>query len=126
MPAQLMRALAERRAELLVLGDSAALGRVYRRGSPAWASDAALLGELRRSGQRYAGLGVAAVQAETVSVSADRAVVRARVGLTAYEVVDASGERARQPAVEGEVLDFSLVRTPQGWRIEAISVPATT
>lgn len=126
VPAELMRALAERRAEVLVRGDATALGRVHRPGSPSWAADAALLSELRSTGQRYAGLGVAAVVAEAVSLSGDRAVVRARVGLTAYEVLDASGNRIRRPAVRGEVLDFTLVRTSQGWRVDAISASRAT
>lgn len=122
----LMTALADRRAALLVRRDSLGLGEVHVRDSPSWRADAALLDTLTRGGQRYDGLGVAAVEAEPLSASADRAVLRARVDLTAYEVVDERGGRTARPAVTGQVLDFALVRTAAGWRVESITVPAST
>lgn len=125
-PDALLRILAERRTTLLVRRDPAALGGVHLGRSPAWAADAAVLAELERRGQRYDGLGVAAVRAESISATPDRAVIRGRVDLTAYVVVEASGERSARPATAGQQLDFVLVRTKDGWRIEAVSEPAAT
>jgi hypothetical protein len=118
--------LAERRADLLVRGDLDALRGVHCDRSPSWAADAAVLADLEGRGLHYAGLGVASVTAQPVSVNAGRAVVRGRVDLTAYVVVDSSGGRTARPAVTGQELDFSLVRTPEGWRIESVSEPAST
>ena len=71
-------------------------------------------------------IGVASVTALPVSVHGSKAVIRGRVDLTAYLVVDSSGVQTARPAVTGQELDFSLVRTPEGWRIESISEPAST
>lgn len=125
-PEELLRCLAERRAGLLVRRDRGALRGVHDEGSPSWAADAAVLADLERRGLHYARLGVAAVTAQPISVDAEKAVIRGRVGLTAYVVVDSSGGRSAQPAATGQELDFSLVRTPQGWRIESVSEPAST
>jgi hypothetical protein len=125
-PEALLRVLAERRADLLVRGDRDALRGVHRDRSPSWAADAAVLADLEGRGLHYAGLGVAAVTAQPVSAHAGKAVVRGRVDLTAYVVVDSSGGRTQRPAVTGQELDFSLVRTPEGWRIESVSEPAST
>ena len=59
-----------------------------------------------------------------MSVTSTRAVVRARVDWTAYAVVG-PGRRVERPAATGELLDFTLQRGAQGWRIAAISAPAT-
>lgn len=122
----LMTTLAERRTALLVRRDSMALGDVHVRDSPSWRADAGLLDVLTRGGQRYDRLRVAAVEAEALSASADRAVLRSRVDLTAYEVVDELGGRTARPGVRGQMLDFALVRTAAGWRVESITVPAST
>lgn len=125
-PADLVRLLAVRRTALLVARDARALDTVHLRSSPSWRADAGLLEALRRSGQRYDGLGVAGVQARHISGSTAGAVIRARVDLRAYDVVDQLGQRTRRPAVTGDLLDFALVWTAQGWRIDSITVPAAT
>jgi hypothetical protein len=125
-PAELMRVLAERRALLLLGRDVASLEQVHVRSSPSWQADAGLLDTLRKGGQRYEGLRVAGVQARHVSASTSKAVIRARVDLSAYTVVDEYGGRTPRAAVTGELLDFALMRTGSGWRVEAITVPAST
>lgn len=125
-PESLLRALGERRATLLVSRDPRGLAGVDHHGSASWQADARLLTALERNGQRYAGLGVAQVQARTLSFAGDRAVVRARVGLTAYQVIDSAGHAQPRAADPGQDLDVTLVRTPQGWRIESISAPTAT
>lgn len=125
-PVELMRVLAERRALLLVGRDATRLETVHVRSSPSWQADAGLLGTLRRGGHRYDGLRVAGVQARHISASSTKAVIRARVDLTAYDVVDEVGVRTPRPAVSGEHFDFTLVRTVAGWRVESITVPAST
>ncbi len=125
-PGALLHVLAERRADLLVRRDRAALTGVHVARSESWAADERLLAELERGGQRYSGLGVAAVTAQPVSGDQTTAVIRGRVDLTAYVVLDGSGRSSERPAATGQELDFSLVRTPAGWRIESISASATT
>jgi serine/threonine-protein kinase len=125
-PEVLLRVLAERRADLLVRRDHDALRGVHHDRSPSWAADESVLADLEERGLHYEGLGVAAVTALPVSVHAAKAVIRGRVDLTAYVVVDSSGAQTARPAAPGQELDFSLVQTAEGWRIESVSEPAST
>ncbi len=123
-PHEVIQALSDRRAAALVARDPARLSHVDEPSSPAWAVDAALIAQLRTEGVRWEGLALEVAQAGSVSATSTRAVVRARVDWTAYDVVG-PGRRLGQPAATGEVLDFTLQRGAQGWRIAAISAPAT-
>lgn len=125
-PEALMRALAERRAAVLVARDPQGLADVHHRGSASWAADAQLLVTLERNHLRYRHLGVAQVEARTISFVEGRAVVRTRVGLTAYEVLDAAGLAEPRPASRGQDLDVTVVRTASGWRIDSVSEPTAT
>ena len=123
-PLQVVQALSDRRAEALVARDPSRLARVDEPSSPAWAADAAVIERLRTEGVRWEGLALEVAQAAPVSATSTQSVVRARVDWTAYAVVG-PGLRVEQPAATGEVLDFTLQRGAQGWRIAAISAPAT-
>ncbi|WP_404387263.1 protein kinase [Humibacillus xanthopallidus] len=123
-PLQVVQALSDRRAEALVATDPARLARVNEPSSPAWAADVAVIERLRAEGVRWEGLALEVAQAAPVSATTTQSVVRARVDWTAYTVVG-RGLRMEQPAATGEVLDFTLQRGAQGWRIVAISAPAT-
>ena len=104
--------------------DPARLSRVDEPSSPAWAADATVIGRLRTEGRRWEGLSLEVARAAPVTVASARTVIRARVDWTAYAVVGA-GKRVTEPAETGDVLDFTLVRTDLGWRIAAISAPAS-
>ena len=120
----MLQALSDRRAEALVTRDPARLSRVDGPSSPAWAADAAVIDRLRTEGARWEGLALEVARAAPVAAASTRTVIRARVDWTAYAVVG-RGKRVEQPAETGDVLDFTLVRTDLGWRIAAISAPAS-
>lgn len=123
-PQDLVQALSDRRAEALVTRDPSRLGRVDAPSSPAHTADAAVISRLRADGARWEGLSLEVAQATLVSSEGTRAVVRARVDWTAYTVVS-QGQRVERPAATGEVLDLTLVRGSAGWRIAAVSAPAS-
>ncbi|MDN5790341.1 MAG: serine/threonine protein kinase [Micrococcales bacterium] len=50
----------------------------------------------------------------------DHVTVQARVDVSPYGVLQTGGPSLTKPAARGERLDFSLVRTTVGWRIETI------
>jgi serine/threonine-protein kinase len=122
----LLQDLTDRRVAALVDRDAASLAAVHRTNSPSWRADAALIAELRSDGQRYANLRMTVVEAQLVSQSDTAAVVRARVAVAAYNVMDARGAAASRDAEQGDSLDFHLVRTEAGWRIESVSSPRPT
>ena len=65
---------------------------------------------------RYTGLRYTVAEVTTVSVTADRAVLRARIDSGAYTVTGAAGSTPR-PAVRGDPVLVDLVRTDVGWRV---------
>ncbi|TQM62955.1 serine/threonine protein kinase [Humibacillus xanthopallidus] len=123
-PQDLIQALSDRRAEALVRRDPGRLAGVDERSSPAHAADVAVIARLRAAEARWEGLSLEVAHAAVVSAEGAGSVVRARVDWTAYTLVSA-GERVERPAATGEVLDFTLVRGSEGWRIAAVSAPAS-
>ena len=85
-------------------------------GSAAAARDTAAVTDLARAGLRLTGLRYVVVEAETISVSVDAAVVRARIDTGAYAVAGAAGSTPR-PAATGPAVLVDLVRTDVGWRV---------
>jgi serine/threonine-protein kinase len=130
---ELLQVLGDARTRAIVARDVAALSAVHRTGGPSWASDRQVVEALRAAGTRWEGLRLEVAGATYVPASgtttaaaitattATTALVRARVGWTAYTVVTDAGARAARAAQEGDLLDFHLVRGAQGWRIESIS-----
>jgi eukaryotic-like serine/threonine-protein kinase len=123
-PQDLIQALSDRRAQALSELDGAGLTSVDHPSSPAHAADLAVIDQLRTHRVRWEGLALEVAQASLVSAEGTRAVVRARVDWTAYVAVSGDG-RKPQPAEVGQVLDFTLVRGEEGWRLAAVSAPAT-
>ncbi|HET8595658.1 MAG TPA: serine/threonine-protein kinase [Intrasporangium sp.] len=122
----LLQDLTDRRVAALVDRDRDSLAAVHRTDSPSWRADATLIAELRSDGQRYANLRMTVEEAQLISQSDVAAVVRARVAVAAYTVMDARGAAVPHDAEEGDRLDFHLVRTAAGWRIESVSSPRPT
>jgi hypothetical protein len=57
-----------------------------------------------------------------VSASRDRAVLRVVTDASGYDVVDRNGRlRARVPPRRSAPALLSLVRTPHGWRVRAVT-----
>ena len=124
--AQLLQWLSDRRARALMDRDVGGLAGVHREGSASHASDVQLVETLLASGDRYADLRLSVATATWVRGDRERATVRARVGWSAYTVVNRSGARRVRPAASGDILDFGLRRGPDGWRIEHVSVAGST
>jgi predicted Zn-dependent protease len=101
----------------------ASLAAVHRSDSPSWQADSAVIEALTRGHQRYLGLRMTVSAAQFASRSDSEAVVRARVAVAAYKVVDDHGRASPREAVEGEPLDFHLVHDEAAWRIESITAP---
>ncbi len=125
-PRALLQDLADRRVAALTRRETSSLTAVHRADSPSWQADAAIIGDLTTARQRYSGLRMTVVEADVVSSSASQAVLRARVAVSPYDVVDERGRVVSRPADEGQPLDFHLVHTAAGWRIESISDPRPT
>ncbi|NUR16393.1 MAG: protein kinase, partial [Dermatophilaceae bacterium] len=83
-PEDLLQALSDRRARVLMDGDPTALTAVHAPGSASAASDATLMGRMRGAGVRWEGLRLEVAEAVHVSGDAAHAVLRARVDWTAY------------------------------------------
>jgi hypothetical protein len=124
--AHLMQVLSDRRATSLVAQDAALLAGVHRAGSASMRLDAELVDALRTAGVRWESLRLDVAAATFVDGGPARATVRARVDWTSYTVVGVDGHRSVRPPERGEVLDFVLVRTASGWRMETISEPGAT
>lgn len=125
-PQVVIQALTDLRVRALTERKVASLVSVHVKGSPSFDLDAGMIAELLAAGQRYDGLSMTVDRAEHVSGGPTRAVIRARVDLGAYAVVSSQGSPVREAAVIGDVLDFTLVWQPDGWRIESVSEPAST
>lgn len=122
----LLQDLTDRRVAALVERNAGSLAAVHRAESPSWRADTALIAALTKTHQRYSGLRMTVAGAEFMSRSASSAVVRARVAVASYEVVDDAGAAVSKGGEQGEPLDFHLARTGAGWRIESISSPRAT
>ena len=75
--------------------------------------------ELKRSGIRYTDLQYDVARVSVVFSAGDKAVVRARIGTSAYVVVSLKSREAR-PATTGAPVLLSLVRTRAGWRVSDV------
>ena len=115
-PAELLTTLADARARAWRESTAALLHAADAPASPAAARDAAAVTDLARAGLRFTGLRYTVVEVETVSATADAAVLRARIDTGAYAVSGPSGSTPR-PASTGSPVLVDLVRTDVGWRV---------
>ena len=115
-PAELLGVLADARAAAWREAAPALLAGADAPGSAASVRDTAAVAELVRAGVRYSGLRFEVVEAATVTATADRAVLRARIDTGAYAVTDAAGTTPRGDVPGAPVL-VHLVRTDAGWRL---------
>ena len=118
-PRDLVQALADLRAEVLVSGDDRGLARFDVPDSAAWRADAALLHELGSRGERYEGLRFGVRSAELVSSTGERAALRCRVDTSAHDVVSEDGATSRS-AERGAPLVLHLRWADGWWRIDSI------
>lgn len=122
----ILQDLTERRVAALLARERGGLTAVHLAESPSWRADAGVIDELTSAHERYSGLRMTVVEATFVARSTSAAVVRARVAVDRYAVVDEQGGSVSRDAESGEPLDFHLVHAGGGWRIESISDPRPT
>ena len=113
---ELLAVLADARAKAWREATPALLHAADAPGSAMAARDAADVAEVERAGLRYTGLRYTVADVSTVSATAQRAVLRARVDAGPYSLTAATGSTPRPAAVGVPVL-VDLVRTDRGWRL---------
>ncbi|WP_461170614.1 protein kinase domain-containing protein [Arthrobacter sp. Z1-15] len=121
-PAAAAGALAELRARAFSTADAALLDGVNVPDSSAMLADRAEIAKLEAAGTVLAGLSVEVLSAgPAVPGEAGRVSVPAAVSTSAYAERDAQGGMVRNAAaLSRQDIVLVMVRTPAGWRIEAI------
>lgn len=123
-PAELLAALADARAVMLVEQDRDALRELTVSGSPAAAADTELLDELEAGGYRYAGLAYRVTSVGAVEAKGGEVVLRGGIGTGSYTVVEEGSDiRQQRPEQPGEQVDVRVVHDGGRWRIAEISTP---
>ena len=115
----LLEALAEARAAAWRAGDPRLLRSAEAPGSTLLARDTTAVEGLARAGLRYAGLRYTVEDVATVSHVGASAVLRARLGTGAYDVVGSGTRTPRAPSAGEEVL-VDLRWAHDGWRLTGI------
>ncbi len=121
-PQELLTVLAEQRAAAYRAADPARLAAAESTAGTLHRRDAAAVATLRAAGTRYDGLRYRVTDVAVRSVEADRAVLRATVGVGAHRVVR-PGDDTDVRAVRGKPVLVELVRTADGWRLDARAGP---
>lgn len=119
-PVGLMRALAEERARVMVVGDPAGLRSLDLPGSSAWRADAALLQRAAAAGQRYERVLLSVRSARALRARTDAATLAAVVDTAGYTVVTGDGRRSTPAREPGQELVFELRRASGAWLIAAV------
>ncbi|AEI11914.1 serine/threonine-protein kinase [Cellulomonas gilvus] len=118
-PAQAAAELTRRRVHVLQQGDAATLGDVEVPAGPAHVADTRVLAEL--AGARLDGLTVRVHEALVLSHDDERARVRVTSTTSAYTRVQPDGRALPGGPRARESVVLELRRTPQGWRVWAVS-----
>lgn len=115
-PVAVLQPLLTARAAAWNHGDAGALGAAFATDSVAWQRDSGDLKTVADRSARYSGLGFRVQRAEVTSRMPGRAHVRAQVVRTAATMTVGA---QHQPVPEQlSTVDFTLVRTAAGWRID--------
>ena len=116
--ALLVGELYARRAAAFTEGRPADLDGVFAPSSALTATDRVRLTELQAAGQQLQGFAPQVVA--VVSADTDDAGIRLELSerIPAYTVVAATGERTELPGQPVRPVVMTLLRTPQGWRID--------
>ena len=107
-PVALMRELSRERARVMSSADPAQLPALDVPGSPAWKADAALLEQVRSTGQRFVGVAFTVRTARVLRTSAAAASVAAVVDTAPYTVEGPGDTVTQRPAVRGVEMRFDL------------------
>lgn len=124
-PASLVRELSSVRAGLMNSGDPDALGDLDLPGSSAWATDAALLRQVARTGQRFEDVAFTVRSVRTLTTLPGAAQVQAVVDTSAHTVIGPGGRRSSRPPEAGRPMVFHLRWASGLWRVERVSQPTT-
>ena len=120
-PVALMRELSRERARVMSSADPAQLPALDVPGSPAWKADAALLEQVRSTGQRFVGVAFTVRTARVLRTSAAAASVAAVVDTAPYTVEGPGDTVTQRPAVRGVEMRFDLRWSGGVWLVERIS-----
>ncbi|MCI3920640.1 protein kinase [Paenibacillus sp. TRM 82003] len=115
-----VRELAARRADALRAVDAAALLGVDAPGSPALASDTALLEQVAAEGSRWSGLGFDVTAVAVESAGPEQLVVVADVVTQAHEVLGPGGAVTSVAPSAPRTSRLTLVRVEGQWRVQAV------
>lgn len=116
-PVAVLQPLLTARAAAWNNTDSGALGAAFAADSVAWQRDQGDLKTVANRSAHYSGLGFRVQQAQVTSQMPSRAIVRAQVVRTAATMTVGA---VRRPVPEQiSTVDFTLVRTQAGWRIDS-------
>ncbi|MBT9254789.1 serine/threonine protein kinase [Phycicoccus sp. MAQZ13P-2] len=121
-PQDLLTVLADERAAAYRAADPTRLDAAETRGGALHRRDAAAVATLRAAGARYDGLAYRVTDVVVRSADVDRATLRATVAVGAHRVVR-PGDDTDVTAVPGEPVLVDVVRTAEGWRVEALRSP---
>ena len=120
-PQSVVQRLADARAAALMKGDPTALLGAEAKDSPAYQEDVAVLSQLTTSKESYADLVFHVRSAEVVRSDDQTAQVLAVIDRAVYTIVGPGTERRQLPAQEGRAYQYSLILTPQGWRLTEVA-----
>lgn len=126
-PVEALTALAWARSYALSTADAELLGKINAQGSPALASDAAILADLAELGHSLTGLETRVGQAVLTGPADDaRATVQASVTTSSFAELNAQGTVVHHTDQEqSQNLSIVLLRTDGRWVVERI-LPANT
>ncbi|PWJ24790.1 serine/threonine protein kinase [Branchiibius hedensis] len=114
-PVAALQRLLSARAVAWNHGDTSALGGAFAANSTAWQRDSGDIKTVVNRSAHYSGLAFRVREAQVTSRAADRASVRAQVVRTAATVTVGGTRRVVPEQIS--TVDFELVRTAAGWRI---------
>lgn len=113
--------LDEVRAEAFAGGEPGLLAQVYVRGSRARTTDAAMIADYARRGGRVVGADLRILSCDVLAESSRRVRLDVVDRLGPARIAWDDGSSTALPRDEPSRRVVTLVRTPEGWRIEAVS-----
>ncbi len=121
--AALLQALVDARAVAYLTRDSALLDLVYAPGAPKAEVDRGNIATALKNGGTYLGLSFVIRDVAFLDGSSGAARIRATIVTPAYQTGQPDGRKIAHPQEILKPCIFSLVMTPDGWRIQVLSVP---
>ncbi|MEP6797840.1 MAG: protein kinase [Lapillicoccus sp.] len=119
-PVAILQGLSDSRANALVKADPALLSNADIPGSPAQATDTAIITKLAQQQQHYVSLAFTVRTAQVISIDGPTAQVVAVIDRVAYTVVTQGEQPTTTPALQGKAMRYTLTLSDRGWRFSAV------